>query len=280
MKAKEISLGYFKANFLNTGFQTGAWNMAIDEALFQNCKKNFNLRKKEDFSIPIFLRVYGWSKPTITVGRFQSIETDFDLEKSLIEGLDVCRRMSGGRAVLHDCELTYSIIGTSEFLGEKISETYEKISYALKFALDKLGVESDFALPEKTSYFSSPSCFATYSVREILCQGYKISGSAQFREEEVVMQHGNILFKSSEKRLSDLFHLKKNKNLARINGLGIHEILGIELEFDAVAVELKKAFEKVFDIDFAEFSMSDDDIENAQKLVLEKYDNLSWTKAS
>ena len=165
-------------------------------------------------------------------------------------------------------------------MGEKISETYEKISYALKFALDKLGVESDFALPEKKSCLSSPSCFATYSVREILCQGYKISGSAQFREEEVVIQHGNILFKSSEKRLSDLFHFEKSKNLDRINGLGIYEILGIELEFNAVAEELKKAFGKVFDIDFEEFCMSDDDIANAHKLVLEKYDNLAWTKAS
>ena len=273
-------MGYFSAHFLNTGFQTGAWNMAIDEALFQNCKKKFNLRKKEELPIPIFLRVYGWSKPTITVGRFQSIQTDFDLEKSSNEGLDVCRRMSGGRAVLHDCELTYSIIGISQFLGKKISETYEKISYALKITLDKLGVESDFALPEKKSYASNPSCFGTYSVREILCQGYKISGSAQFREEEVVMQHGNILFKSSEKRLSDLFHFKKNENLTRTNGLGIYEILGIELEFDSVAEELKKAFEKVFDIHFEEFCMPDDDIENAQKLVQEKYDNLSWTKVS
>ena len=269
----------FSSHFLNTGYQTGAWNMAIDETLFQNCKKLF-LQKKEKLPVPIFLRVYGWSKPTVTVGRFQTIKSDFNLEKCLSAGFDVCRRISGGRAVLHDYELTYSIIGTSDILGKKISETYEKISYGLKNALGKLGVNSDFVSPEKKVYTSSPSCFATYSVREILCQGYKISGSAQFREGEVIIQHGNILFKSSEKRLSDLFQSKKNENISVENGLGIFEILGIELEFDSVAEELKKGFEEVLDIHFDSYSMLDEDIQNAHRLVQEKYNNLSWTKAS
>ncbi len=266
------------AHFLNSGYQTGAWNMAIDEALFQKCKRIYSLREEKKIPAPIFLRVYGWSNPTISVGRFQNIKTDFDLEKSLSEGVDVCRRMSGGRAVLHDCELTYSIIGTSNLLGKKIPDTYEKISYALKIALDKLGVESDFVLPKKKVYTSSPSCFSTYSVREILCRGYKISGSAQFREGEAIIQHGNILFKSSEKKLSDFFQFKQNQNSLKEKNLGIFEILGVQLEFESVAEELKKAFQKVLDVKFDKYFLLDEDIENAEKLVEEKYNDLFWTK--
>ena len=96
----------------------------------------------------------------------------------------------------------------------------------------------------------------------------------------MIIQHGNILFKSSEKRLSDLFQSKKSESISVENGLGIFEILGMELEFDAVAVELKKAFEEVLDIHFDSYSMLDEDIENAHRLVQEKYNNLSWTKAS
>ncbi len=268
------------AHFLNTGFQIGAWNMAIDEALFQKCKERFLLRKEKHTPVPIFLRVYGWSKPTISVGRFQNVRTDFDLEKSLSEGVDVCRRMTGGRAVLHDCELTYSIIGTSNLLGKKISDTYEKISFALKIALDKLGVESDFVLPEKRVYASNPSCFATYSVREILCQGYKISGSAQYREGDVIIQHGNILFKSSEKKLSNLFQFKQSPIYPEEKSLGIFEILGVQLEFESVAEELKKAFQEIFKIDFDRCCMLDEDIESAERLVYEKYNDLFWTKVS
>ena len=121
------------AHFLNTGYQTGAWNMAIDEVLFQKCKRIYSLREEKKIPEPIFLRVYGWSNPTISVGRFQNIKTDFDLEKSLSKGVDVCRRMSGGRAVLHDCELTYSIIGTSNLLGKKISNVLEKIFLVIIF---------------------------------------------------------------------------------------------------------------------------------------------------
>jgi len=273
-------LGQFSGQFFNTGFQTGAWNMAIDEVLFQNCKQKFNQRKNEDFPDPIFLRVYGWSKPTITVGRFQSIKRDFDLEKSLAQGLDVCRRLSGGRAVLHDCELTYSITGTSDILGKKISETYEKISYGIKSALDKLGIESDFVLPEKKVYSSNPSCFATYSVREILYQGHKISGSAQYREGDTIIQHGNILFRSAEKKLLELFKFRKSENFTKKNGIGIFDILGIDLKFDSVAEELKIAFEKVLDINLNRSCLRDEDIENAHKLVKKKYTDLSWNKAS
>ena len=119
--------------FLDTGFLTGYENMAIDEAIFTSCQQ-----KKS----PPTIRVYGWTPPAVSLGYFQKAENAVDVEACKRHGVDVVRRLSGGRAVLHHRELTYSIIcreGTPPF-GSSVLKTYKTISECLISTLEDLGL--------------------------------------------------------------------------------------------------------------------------------------------
>ena len=147
--------------FLDTGFSTGYENMAIDEAVFKSCQEKTS---------PPTIRIYGWTPPAVSLGYFQKAENAVDLEACKRNGVDVVRRLSGGRAVLHHHELTYSVIcreGTSP-LGSSVLETYKTISECLISTLKGLGLQVQWvasrdkhaAAQEKdktASCFSSPS---------------------------------------------------------------------------------------------------------------------------
>ncbi|MCS7313154.1 MAG: lipoate--protein ligase family protein [Acidobacteria bacterium] len=173
------------AYVLQDGPQAGAWNMALD----------FWLWKTHGPDRPPVVRFYQWVRPTVSLGYHQEVETVVNLKACRDLGVDVVRRPTGGAAVLHHHELTYSVIATPAQLGvARPLEAYERISQALQTALHRLGLpRADIARPARPSGRLDGFCFAETTHYEITVDGRKLIGSAQRWGRSAILQHGSIL---------------------------------------------------------------------------------------
>lgn len=173
---------------INSGFQTGAMNMALDEALLHSVANGD--------SLPV-LRFYRWQPATVTLGYAQSVTTDLDLDICRQAGLDVVRRSTGGRAVLHDHEVTYAVIAplNAGLFGNSVLDCYRVISRVLQETLRQLGFPAQL-VPGKPSgghqNATKAVCFTAPSQYELLIDGRKVAGSAQKRHGQAFLQHGSI----------------------------------------------------------------------------------------
>jgi len=176
-----------------------AWNMAVDEAVMQ-CLAN-------GVSTPL-IRFYDWAPPTLSLGYHQEAAKEVDFDRLRERGYGFVRRPTGGRAVLHKHEVTYSVIAPLEGdLHGGVTESYSVISQALALGLQKLGVEAELekgkADPEWERRKGNP-CFSSASRYELTVNGRKIVGSAQVRKEGVLLQHGSILLTDDQSEMADL----------------------------------------------------------------------------
>lgn len=186
----------FKPYTTNTGKQ----NMQIDSDLLDNAIKK---QVKE----PIF-RLYGWSPACVSLGRNQKDDfVDQEFLKSC--GIDVVRRLTGGRALLHDDEITYSYVCPVSSLkhGENVVESYKEISQILINAFAKLGIELDFGGTRK-SQGHKDYCMLVSTGADLCWNGRKLIGSAQFRKEGYILQHGSILYDYNKSLLEKIFKEK------------------------------------------------------------------------
>ena len=178
-------------NFIGYKVYTGKENMQIDSDLLDSAIEN---QTKE----PIF-RLYGWSPKCISLGRNQK-------GNFLTGEIDSVRRLTGGRALLHDNEVTYSYISPISIIpdGESITKSYKYISGILLDFFKTLGVQLDFGENKKVStHFDY--CMLISTGADVCYQGKKIIGSAQFRKNGYVLQHGSILFGYNKELLERLF---------------------------------------------------------------------------
>lgn len=167
-------------------------NMAIDEAI---------LIAHSEGRVPPTVRFYGWDPATLSIGYFQKAEDEVDLDALAAQRLGFVRRPTGGRAVLHDQELTYSMIVSEDYPGmpRTVNEAYRVLSEGLLIGFRLLGLDAHLvdlaATEEKTAYAaaSSAACFDSPSWYELVVEGRKAAGSAQTRQKGVVLQHGSIL---------------------------------------------------------------------------------------
>jgi len=176
----------------DTGPNIGAYNMAVDEELLARAQK--------ERTTPV-LRFYGWSPPAVSIGRFQKIEEAVNSAACARRGIDIVRRITGGRAVLHNRELTYSIIARLDepLFPSTVLGTYKVIATGLLAGLKRLGLPAEMvsrgsrnaALVKKDA--KDPACFSSPSWYEILVNNRKIIGSAQRRLSNAFLQHGSIL---------------------------------------------------------------------------------------
>lgn len=184
---------------------TGIENMKIDSDLLDNAIEN-NLRE------PVF-RLYGWSPACVSLGRNQKDDfIDYDFLKS--KNIDVVRRLTGGRALLHDDEITYSFVCPVSYLehGENVTESYKEIS---RFLIDKfqtLGIELTFG-GEKSVRTKFDYCMLISTGADLCYNGKKLIGSAQCRKQGYILQHGSILYDYDTQLLHDVFHENVNTNL-------------------------------------------------------------------
>jgi lipoate-protein ligase A len=168
--------------------------MAIDEALLARAAERGEA----------VLRVYGWSRPTLSFGRNQTARGRYDLARARARGVDVVRRPTGGRAVLHWREVTYSVTAPESAMGS-LRESYRRINRLLLGGLRLLGVEAQEA--EGTGVAPRPGvapCFEEPVAGEIVAGGRKLVGSAQVREHGGLLQHGSILIDDDQSLASEL----------------------------------------------------------------------------
>lgn len=158
-----------------------AWNMALDEALLESHRLGFT---------PPTLRFYSWTPSALSLGYAQPLE-DADLDACRREGLAVVRRPTGGRAVLHRGELTYSLVA-SEGFPASVSGTYQRITEVLARALSRLGLDLTIE-PGKLTRSTTASCFQSATRADLLALGRKLVGSAQTRREGAFLQHGSVM---------------------------------------------------------------------------------------
>lgn len=174
--------------------------MQIDSDLLDNAIKK---QVKE----PIF-RLYGWSPACVSLGRNQ--KDDFVDQEFLNScGIDVVRRLTGGRALLHDDEITYSYVCPVSSLkhGENVVESYKEVSQILINAFAKLGIELDFGGTRK-SQGHKDYCMLVSTGADLCWNGRKLIGSAQFRKEGYILQHGSILYDYNKSLLEKIFKEK------------------------------------------------------------------------
>lgn len=171
------------------GATDGISNMAIDAALLDEVEESPGPRT--------IVRFYGWKRPTISLGRNQKVETAVDTGYCKSHGIDIVHRPTGGRAVLHDDELTYAVISNdSSYFGDTIYGNYKRVSEALCIGYNRLGVRAVLA-PETrkacpTNNSGDPPCFISPSRYELMAGGRKIVGSAQRRIRRTFLQHGSM----------------------------------------------------------------------------------------
>jgi lipoate-protein ligase A len=236
--------------FIDDGIKSGSYNMDSDVMLV-------NTLKAEE----AILRMYRWDPYCISLGANQS-EDSLLIEKVIADGLDVVKRPTGGRAILHSEELTYSVIFPAGSLFS-LKEFYKEINVALKkglalFNKELKEVELEHSAPHFPSLYKedkSAVCFSVSSKYEINYKSKKLVGSAQRKIGNVILQHGSILCGDYHKRIVDYLALEK-KSLEEIRDemnrttTDLNEILGFKINFNKLIASIKKGFELHFDFSF------------------------------
>jgi lipoate-protein ligase A len=179
-----------------------AWNMAVDQALLQ--------AMDEAPTAPV-VRFYSWRPWAVSFGYGQDPGREVDLQRCAEQGIEVVRRVTGGRAVLHAEELTYSVVcaAADPVLGERIDETYRRIGEALVAGLQRFGVPAALERagtrpPRAPAGQVASPCFASIARSEVKVNGRKLVGSAQRRLGNAVLQHGSVLTGPAHRQLLDL----------------------------------------------------------------------------
>lgn len=267
-------------NFINTGNQDPYYNMAMDEALL-----NFVSRGEID---PV-IRFYTWNPATLSIGYFQRLQKEIDIEKVNEKGFGLVRRQTGGRGVLHDKELTYSVIVAESHpnMPSTITEAYRVISQGLLEGFKNLGFETYFAVPrskeerEKLKQPRSSVCFDAPSWYELVVEGRKIAGSAQTRQKGVILQHGSILQDIDIDELFDMFIFKNDRLKAKMKEAFVEKAVAINDISDThiTLSEMEKAFEEGFktglNIEFKPLELSEQQLAEVKELE-EKYRSDDW----
>jgi lipoate-protein ligase A len=163
--------------------RSGAENMARDSALQARAARTGET---------VFC-IYSWTRPTLSFGRHQPAAGLYDIEKIRCSNVDVVRRPTGGRAILHDHEVTYSV--TAPVMdAAPLRETYARINRILLDGLGRLGIDVELSAPgERAPTPSVRPCFETPAKGELVARGRKLVGSAQWRDQGGLLQHGSIL---------------------------------------------------------------------------------------
>jgi len=250
---------------------TGAWNMAVDEVLLDGVAAG---------SAPPTLRFYEWAPPCLSLGYFQPFEV-VDVAGCRRLGVDVVRRPTGGRAILHDRELTYSVALPLRLLGDDVGvlPSYHRISLALAGGLHRLGVPVVLA-PEAAAQAGpdhGPVCFDRPSAHEILLGGRKLVGSAQVRRATAILQHGSILIEPRIDRLPECLRLPEGSPERIAGGVaGLAEVGNFEPS--TIASALADAFAKEFGMDLVLGRQRPDERGAVEALAASKYQAGAWTE--
>ena len=232
---------------LETGYNAAAFNMALDEALIESIG-----------DVPV-LRIYGWRPAAVSIGYFQSIKEEVDLEKCSQLGIDIVRRLTGGGAVLHECELTYSFI-TKQY-PQSILESCKWICDAIVMSISRLGFNASFV-----------------PLNDIVVNGKKVSGSAQTRRNGVLLQHGTLLLDVDVEKMFSVLKVPPEKLRDKIIKDMRNRVTGLSgITFDHMRSSIKASFAEKFDSKLVADSLSTEEMRRAKWLAEQKYNSKEWT---
>jgi len=256
----------------------GAWNMALDEAILRQAGSHQSLPT---------LRLYAWNPPCLSLGYAQSF-ADVDTARLRALGWDVVRRPTGGRAILHTDELTYSVCAALDeplLQSATILESYQRLAALLIEAARSLGLAAEMAAhAPATRAEKGPVCFEEPSAYEIVCGGKKLIGSAQARKQEGVLQHGSfplsgdltritqaLAFPSEEARTQAAQKLLKRATTAE-------SVTGQSLPWETAAQAFVTAFETGTGLVLEAGEISTAEQTLAEEFLEKKYAHPSWTE--
>ena len=247
-----------KWRLLMTGYTDGYTNMGIDESIMVHVAQG---------SSPPTIRLYGWSPPAVTIGYFQGLEEEVDLEACKKLGVDFLRRITGGGAVFHENEVTYSIIvpETTLFIPQNVLDSYRVICKGIVEGLKTLGIEAAFA-----------------PLNDVLVSGKKISGSAQTRRSHTVLQHGTVLLDTDVDKMFSLLKVSSEKMKDKLISdvkkrvTSINSALTKTVEFDDVCSALAFGFERSLEIELEKGELTSTEIQLAEEIKKDRYSNPDW----
>jgi lipoate-protein ligase A len=255
----------------------GAWNMAVDEAILEHIGRGASLPT---------LRLYAWQPACLSLGHAQP-HADVDRARLSEHGWEMVRRLTGGRAILHTDELTYSVTGRPDepALAGSVLESYNRLAQALLLAVRNLGlpVEMKEAAQSHSSQ-NNPVCFEVPSSYEITVGGKKLIGSAQARRKEGVLQHGSLPLTGDLTRICQALvfggEAARTQAAQRLlaRATTVEAALGRALSWEAAAQAFVHAFEAQLGLCFEKGKLSESESRRAEELVREKYDHPSWTE--
>lgn len=267
--------------FIDTGNRSPAFNMALDEAL---------LHWQSEGKIPPVIRFYGWDPPTLSIGYFQKVEKEIDMEAVKKLGVGFVRRPTGGRSVLHEHELTYSVIVSEEHpkMPKTVTEAYRVISEGIVKGFHQLGLDAYFAVPkteEEREALKAPHsavCFDAPSWYELVVEGRKVVGSAQTRQKGVILQHGSILLDIDEDKLFSLFKFPNERVRERMQkafknkAVAINDISPRRITLEEAKAAFQKGFAAALDIQLEPYQLSEAELEEVQRIAKERYESDEW----
>ena len=263
--------------FLITPPARGAWNMALDELILEHIGRGE--------SIPT-LRLYAWTPACLSLGHAQPF-ADVDVSRLKERGWEVVRRVTGGRAILHTDELTYSVIAPSNEprVEGSVLESYNRLAQALLLAVKQLEVPVEMKEGKATeSATPNPVCFEVPSTYEITVDGKKLVGSAQARKKEGVLQHGSLPLTGDLTRICQALVFENEsarENASRRlleRATTVESTLGREISWETAAQAFIHAFEAQLGLSFERGELSESESKRTDELVREKYDHPSWTE--
>lgn len=259
--------------------------MAVDEAI---------MRAVGAGEAPPTLRFFRWNPPTLSIGYFQKAEDEVLLDEVRRRGIGFVRRPTGGRAVLHDAEVTYSIIVPESYPGlpSSVTESYRVLSEGLLHGFRALGIEAEMVSlgteAEKAKYAAagSAACFDSPSWYELVAGGRKVAGSAQLRRDGAVLQHGSILLDLDVEALFSLLRFRSERLRERLaasfedKAAAINELRAARGLPPVAAPEAEAAFAagwaEALGAAMAPGELSPAESAEAKRLAAEKYGADAW----
>jgi lipoate-protein ligase A len=265
---------------LDTGPADGFTNMAVDEAIM--------VHHATAGGLPT-VRFYSWSPPAVSLGYGQSMAADIDLDRCRTLGIDVVRRPTGGRAVLHDREVTYSVVFRADHprATPGILAAYLMVSRALVRGLSYLGVSAELLPPRGSPPIASepanPVCFARPSSYEVAVGGRKIVGSAQRRTQGVIMQHGSLPLSLDLDKLCSLLGASPSARRAaeginryRAHIIDLAEAAGRQYDYNDVVAALSRGFAETWEVELIPGTLTSSEHCLSVRLRASKYRSQRW----
>ena len=258
--------------------QRGPWNMAVDEAILESVYSGESLPT---------LRLYAWEPACLSLGHAQPF-SEVNEHSLFDHGWDVVRRPTGGRAILHVDELTYSVIApeSEPRVQGGVLDSYLRLSEALLQALRILGLNPHAQQQHTNNPGEKPNpvCFEVPSNYEITVNGKKLIGSAQARRKEGILQHGALPLYGDLSRIITALHFPDESAQMKAKARLLAHATTVEVESGYVcdwqdaSDAFQSAFKDKLNLDLHHDSLIEKELRRAQQLVEQKYANPTWTK--